>query len=656
MTRPVVLGNGNILVCMDENAAIRDFYYPYVGEENHVQGNTHYTGFWVDNKFSWLSRDEWSITMEYEKETLVSSIKAVNEDLKLEVTLNDAVYHGKNIFLRRIRVRNLAEVEREVRVFLHQHFHISEDFIGNTVYYDPKACSMIHYKGKRYFLMNGLAAGGKSFNDYATGLSDEEYYKGTYLDALDGNLSKNPIEHGSVDSVIGFSLNVKPGYSKTLYYWITVGKKYGEVSKLNKFVLNRHPNKLIKETGSFWKKWVNRHNFNFKSLSREVVDLFKRSLLIIRTQTDDGGAIIAANDSDTLQFSKDTYSYMWPRDGALVARALDRAGYKDMTLKFFEFCNKVLSSDGYLLPKYKPDTSVGTSWHSWVRDGGIQLPIQEDETALVLDALWKKYDKYKNKSLINKLYKPFIKQAADFMEGFRDEKTGLPKESYDLWEEKLGVHTFTCSTVYAGLKAAANFAKIFGTKTDSKKYDKAAEEIKKGVLKHLYDEEEGFFIKRLYLKDDDYRKDKTIDASSGYGVFEYRVLDVNDERVANTMKAVTDKLCCDTNKMKGLARYQDDDYHQVSDSTPGNPWFVTTLWLAEYYITKAESLKDLEPAVNILEWVVDYSLSTGVLSEQINPFTGEPLSVAPLTWSHAGFVIAVVKYLDKRAELSKKRQ
>ena len=50
-----------------------------------------------------------------------------------------------------------------------------------------------------------------------------------------------------------------------------------------------------------------------------VQRLYRRSLLIIRTQIDNSGAVIAATDSDIVQFGKDTYTYMWPRDGALVA-------------------------------------------------------------------------------------------------------------------------------------------------------------------------------------------------------------------------------------------------------------------------------------------------------------------------------------------------
>ncbi len=47
----------------------------------------------------------------------------------------------------------------------------------------------------------------------------------------------------------------------------------------------------------------------------------------------------------------------------------------------------------------------------------------------------------------------------------------------------------------------------------------------------------------------------------------------------------------------------------------------------------------------IIEWVADRALRSGVLAEQVNPYTDEPLSVAPLTWSHAAFITVVQEYL-----------
>jgi glucoamylase len=37
------------------------------------------------------------------------------------------------------------------------------------------------------------------------------------------------------------------------------------------------------------------------------------------------------------------------------------------------------------------------------------------------------------------------------------------------------------------------------------------------------------------------------------------------------------------------------------------------------------------------------------MAEQLHPYTGEPLSVSPLTWSHAEYVRTVQEYIDRFA-------
>ena len=137
---------------------------------------------------------------------------------------------------------------------------------------------------------------------------------------------------------------------------------------------------------------------------------FNRSLLVLRTNIDNGGAIIAASDADILQFGRDTYTYMWPRDGALVATALIRAGYPEIAQQFFEFVGKLIPREGYLLHKYNPDGSMGSTWHPFVTpDGTPQLPIQEDETALVITALWEHFRHYREVESMSPLYRPLVR-------------------------------------------------------------------------------------------------------------------------------------------------------------------------------------------------------------------------------------------------------
>ncbi|MFM8552151.1 MAG: glycoside hydrolase family 15 protein, partial [Nitrospiraceae bacterium] len=87
-------------------------------------------------------------------------------------------------------------------------------------------------------------------------------------------------------------------------------------------------------------------------------------------------------------------------------------------------------------------------------------------------------------------------------------------------------------------------------------------------------------------------------------------------------------------------------------NVPGNPWFICTLWLAQWTIATAVKREDLKPAADILMWCAKHGLASGVLAEQVHPETHAPLSVSPLTWSHATFVATVQEYLAKRRTLA----
>ena len=120
------------------------------------------------------------------------------------------------------------------------------------------------------------------------------------------------------------------------------------------------------------------------------------------------------------------------------------------------------------------------------------------------------------------------------------------------------------------------------------------------------------------------------------------------------MQSMREKLWVRTD-VGGMARYENDYYHQVSqdlEKVPGNPWFICTLWLAQWLRAIAQTLDDLEEPLQLLEWTAARTHDSGVMAEQVHPFTNEPLSVSPLTWSHATYVATIQQYNDKARELA----
>lgn len=657
MPRDLPIGNGALLAAFDSDYRIRDFYFPRVGKENHALGFPWRLGVWSNGAFSWVNRQDWELHMDYAPDSLVTAVTATQPQMGLRLHCNDVIDYENNVLIRRIRVQSLAGRDFAVRIFFHTDLNVLENEIGDTVFFDPKNDCLIHYKGPRYFLMSCATENVLGVTHFATGTKRNRGLDGTWKDAEDGNLSGNAISQGAVDSVIGVELAAGPGQEAVCHYWMTVGKTYREVETLHRMVIRITPDRIIERNVNYWQRWVSTGERDFQKLPTLVVERYKRSLLILRTQIDQGGAVIAANDTDIRQFNQDTYSYMWPRDGAIVAQTLDRAGYGGLSQRFLEFCTQdvvsynysanILSETGFLMHKYNPDGSVGSSWQPWYEAGEVQFPIQEDETALVLWTIWNHYATHRDVEAIRHFYRPFVEQAADFLLSFRDDKTGLPLPSYDLWEERRGIFTYTVATVVAALNAAARLATLFHEEEKANAYLNGALQVKAALEKYLYCPLEGRFARGILFENGMQKRDTTVDASL-LGMVIFGGFDPFDKRVADTMQVVADRLWV-TGGIGGLARYEGDSYQRtlINSGIPGNPWIVCTLWLAQYRIAIARNMTALEQVIPLLVWVAERALQSGVLPEQVHPQSGEPLSVSPLTWSHATLVAAVLDYLDK---------
>ncbi|MFN3977508.1 MAG: glycoside hydrolase family 15 protein [Sulfurihydrogenibium azorense] len=636
MKKEIVLSNGKFFINIDKDLAIRDFYFPYVGMYNHLNSQANSIGVWVGGKFRWID-DSWQKSFDYDENSLVAKLQAISEELQIKLDFTTAIHKYSDILIHRVKVTNLSMEKQDFKVFFYHCFRLNESEIGNTAYYDPKLKGLIHYKGATYIYISSEGL------EYEYTVSKKNHETGAWKEIESGKLLKTKIMQGEIDSAWGIKGELLPLESKEFFYYILVGKRYEDIVNLKKKVEREGLQHLLEETDEYWKGWIKTKDRLLPSLSKDLKNQYYRSLLIIRSHFDNEGAVVAANDTSIYKFNKDHYSYLWPRDGAFICMALDNAGYTNLTQKFFKFCKKHITEEGYLLHKYSPDGTAGSSWHPWCdEDENYQLPIQEDETALVIFALYNHYINSKDIEFIDMMYNGFVRKAANFMVNYTDPNTNLPLESYDLWEERRGVFTYTASTVYAGLLSASKLAYLVGNKEEGLIYEEKAEKIREGILKYLYDEESGRFLRGIYQdKNGNIIKDKTLE-SSLLLIHEFGVVDPEDYRMINTVKAIEEGLWIKEG-IGGLARYENDYYHRVSDNVPGNPWIITTLWLANWYT----EVGLFDKTFSLLNWVLKRKTQAGLLAEQYNPFTGEPLSVCPLTWSHSSFCYNVQK-LNKK--------
>ncbi len=655
MPRSLVIGNGNVLVGFDANYSVRDLYFPRVGDANQTMGNLCRTGFFVDGRFAWLDDPAWERHLGYAEDSLVTDVTLKHPGLGIYVKFADYVDLARNWFIRNVEVTSPAGLTTG-RVFFHYDWFIEGSDIGNTVAYDPRHRGVIAYKSNRYFLIGGDCGPEFGITDWANGKKGEGL-QGTWVDAEDGTLGKNPIEQGSVDCTVGFDFGpAKPGEPRTLVHWVCMGTRLSEVTTFGQdLILSRTPDIYHGRTLTYWQVWSEKdHRHVDDELGEDVTKLYRRSILTARTHVDNHGAIIASTDFDITKFARDTYAYAWPRDGALVANALDRAEHQDITRQFFIFCQQALVEEGFFLHKYTPYGLPGSSWLPWVDSHGVRtLPVQEDETGLVLWALWQHYHIHNNLDFVVNLYSTLVVPAADWMVSYVDERNGLPMPSWDLWEERWGVHAFTAGSIWGGLDAARNFADLFGDVAAYVRYRDAADRLREAADAHLYSAELGRFARRIAVEDDGTMTVDMVLDSSVYGLWRFGMYPADDPRIVETMTAVRTQL---SNKAAcgGVARYTDDYYFKVEPDTrkvPGNPWFICTLWLAQWLIVTAKDTRDLGPARDIINWATAHQLPGGLLSEQLDPNTGAPLSVSPLTWSHAELIVTVDEFCRKSERL-----
>ncbi|MDR0955941.1 MAG: hypothetical protein LBM73_02320 [Candidatus Nomurabacteria bacterium] len=639
--RPVILSNGYLAVGLNPQGLVHDFYYPHIGLESHLNERDlwHKVGLWVDGALHWLDNGEWKAEVGYGRPgSLIGHSQIVNDKIQIALIFDDFVDSEIDAFIRNIHVVNLSDRPRDVRLFMHQIFIISNADNGrDTAQFLPDENAILHYKGHRCFVIGGAKARYEgSFDSFSVGVNGIEGKDGVWRDAEDGVLSRNPAEHSRVDSIIEFDIHLDPAASDRVFYWIACGRSTAEALSVHNKVRDDNPLHRLLLTDQFWQKWsAPALSYAQTNLPAEFRANFVRSLLILKAHLDHDGAAIASLDSSILKYWRDNYSYCWPRDAAFMLWAMLRLGYFDEVKTYLDFAARTIRPDGYFMHKFQADGSLGASWHAYIHNGEIGPPIQEDETALTLflierlhraDPSFQPADYYDN----------LIKPAANFMSGYIDKKTKLPRPSYDIWEQVYLTTTFTTATVYAALLAASDLAAELGLTDDAVRWRGAAEDMEGAAHRHLWDDGANYFYKGIRkFPDGHIERVQQFDTSAFYGAYMFGLWPAASPKIKTAYQTLARHYHFDKN-YPTIPRYDGDNYLQKDPKSPGNNWTPCALWLAQYNLAEG----DEKLAAAVLQDINGAMTRDKVLSEQSS--NGQPVGVAPLCWAHAEFIGALI--------------
>lgn len=601
-------GNSRILLTVDERGSWVELYYPHPGLHQHLQESR--LGLFDEETkaLTWVDQEgEPPVEMSYLERSNAARTRV--RRLALDLTIDDMVHPNLDLVIRRVTVTNPGSQRRRVRLFHYQSFNIAGSLYQDTAYWDPERKTVNHYKRGYYFQLMGRP----DFDHYTCGEHTLKGLKGSYVDADDGALAGNGISHGAADSVVQWNVDVPGGEERTVHLMFMMERSRPRINELYATLKDRDPALFTAETTGYWSHWVdNKQLVLAPELSARVRDVYHRSLFVIHDCQSEEGAIVASPDARTLKSGGDTYNYCWWRDGAYVSRAMSEVGLHRGTIAFLRFAAKCQEEEGHFVHRHFPDGSVGSTWHP-------PPFLQADQTGGVLDAVWYYYER---SGALDELLPswPMVRRGADFLMDFVDGR-GLPRPSFDLWEERKSVNAFSVGAVIRGLRGAARVAQVLGKRSEF--WVNAAQRMHDAARDRFWNPQKKALHKSLDPLD------PTIDASTLVA----DLLAPDDPRFSQLVQTVEDHLW--NHEVGGLARYEGDQYYGRQ-----NPWIICTLWLAQAHLKMGRP----ERCRELIEWVAEQAGPTFLLPEQIDAKTGEHVSVTPLVWSHSTFIETVNAY------------
>lgn len=630
-----VLGNGRLLATLTRDGEIQRLFWPHVDGPQHIARLM--GGVSVDGgPVLWPDHSRWQTAQAYEQDqNVVSTFARLPNGLALHMT--DAAAPGRDVLVRHLRFENESGSPLAVRYVLYQWLQVDENPLYNSALYDADADCFIHYRRDVF-----IAAGAdRAPAGMAVGRPDD-----VLTEASSGMLNGGSTLHGDVATAAVWDVGtLAPGASAALTLYWTLGHDARAVRALLREARALGSSALLDEVRAYWAAWLRQARPLAAGAPAGVDELYRRSLLVFSLMADEQtGSIIAAPEFDPGFTRCGGYGYCWGRDAAYVTAAMDQAGLHEMAARFYRWTVTAQEPEGWWAHRHYADGGWAPSW-------GL---LQVDETGSILYGMALHAQLYGGADFARSVLSTVLR-ASEWLLSALDPQTGLPVACHDLWEERVGEHTYSAAAVYGGLLAGAELAEAAGEAEPAGRYRAAAAGLKAAILREAV--RDGRFLRGRYLEVTEARYLEALEAGLvvrrrsgplGYPVFElaedpvpdssllgltvpFGVVGPDDPVMAATAGALQAALWAATDG--GMLRYRGDRYRG------GNPWVLCTLWLGLYEAERGRA----DAARAMLEWAVRRRTETGLLPEQVDARTGEPTWVLPLTWSHAMFVLLALR-------------
>jgi GH15 family glucan-1,4-alpha-glucosidase len=385
---------------------------------------------------------------------------------------------------------------------------------------------------------------------------------------------------------------------------------------------------FAERTLDYWQEWS-----RYLSVPFEWQDAVLRAAITLKLCAfEESGGIVAAMTT-SIPESADSgrnwdYRYCWCRDAHFTVLALNLVGATGTMEDFIRYVTNVapLDPSGSLRPVYGivPGTPMpervapalpGYRGMGPVRIGNLaDQQIQNDSYgSVVLAATQMFFDR--------RLPTPGGVELFHRLEalGAKAAEVAFTPDA-SLWEfrGRQRIHTYSAMMCWAACDRLSRIARALGLEERRDHWRREANKIRERLLAESWNPERGAYVESLGGRD--------LDASLLL-MQEVGLVSPSDPRFLSTLKAIEGEL----RKGNDMFRYvATDDF-----GTPKTAFAVTTFW----YLDALEAVGRRDEARELFEHILGRRNRFGLLSEGIDPATGELWGNYPQTYSLVGLIV-----------------
>ncbi|MCW1431653.1 glycoside hydrolase family 15 protein [Novosphingobium sp. JCM 18896] len=384
---------------------------------------------------------------------------------------------------------------------------------------------------------------------------------------------------------------------------------------------------MLDRTVEEWRHWV-----RGLAVPLEWQDAVVRSAITLKLcQHEETGAIVAALTTSIPEHADSQrnwdYRYCWIRDAYYTVQALNRLGALDVLESYLEYLRNIVENarGGHIQPLYGVggeetlEERVTPGLTGYRGMGPVRVGNQAYEQVqhdaygqIVLSSTQAFFD--------TRLYRMSGVEDFEALEAVGERAWQVyDKADAGLWElrTKSNVHTYSAAMCWAACDRLANAATALDLGPRSEFWQDRAEVIRATIEKSAWREETSRFS-ATFGGDD-------LDASL-IQLLDLRFLPPGDPRFRATLVAVEDGL----RRGSHMLRYATEDDFGL----PETAFNVCTFWLIEALAVTGR----IEDARALFEEMLARRTAAGLLSEDIDPHTGELWGNYPQTYSLVGII------------------